>query len=46
MGFETIETIIRQRHNTFMQYIVKRSIMDLFKVAERKQGTQVDMWWC
>ena len=46
MGFETIETNIRRRHNKVMKYITTRSILDLRKTSERNQGEQVGIrWW-
>ena len=45
-GFEPMETYIWRRHNMVTQYIVTRSILDLCKAAERKQGAWVGMqWW-
>ena len=44
-GFEKMETYIWRSHNTVAQYIVTRSIMDLYRAAERKQGAWVGMRW-
>ena len=44
-GFETMVTYICQRQNTFAQYIVARSILDLCEVAERNQGPRVGIRW-
>ena len=43
-GFETIETYIRRRQNTFRQFIVTQPIMYLYEAAERKRGAWLGMW--
>ena len=42
-GFETMETYIRRRHNTVVQYIATRPLLDLCKAMGRKQGAWVGM---
>ena len=44
--FEPIETYIRRRQSTVTQYIATRTILDLWKTAERKWGAREGMqWW-
>ena len=38
-------TYIQKRQNMVVHYIATRSLMDLCKAVERKQGAQVGMWW-
>ena len=40
-GFEPMETHIRQRQNTVVQYIATQLLLDLYEATERKQGAQV-----
>ena len=41
-----MDTCIRQRHNTFVQYIATQLLLDLCKATERENGTGVGMrWW-
>ena len=43
--FETMENYIRRRQNKFVQYIAKKSILDLCKAVERKPGERLGVWW-
>ena len=45
-GFLMMEEYIRQRHNTVVQYIATRSLLDLCEGSERSPGEQVGMRWC
>ena len=44
--FDIIETYIRRIHNTYVQYIATRSLLEISEATERKRGVQVGMrWW-
>ena len=45
-GFEGIRKLVTRRHNTVVQYIATRLIMDLFEMATRRLVVRVSRrWW-
>ena len=40
-----MEDYIRQRQNTFAQYIAMQLLLDLCEAMERTPGMRVGMWW-
>ena len=45
-GLEEMETYISRCHNTVVQYIVMRPILDIFLEEERRTGLRVPKrWW-
>ena len=45
-GFEGIRKYITRRQNTVTQYIVTRTILDLYELSARRPGARVSWrWW-
>ena len=42
-GFLTMEEYVRRRHNTVVQYIATRSLLDLCDGLERDPGERVEI---
>ena len=40
-----MEEYTRRRQNTVMQYITKKSLLDLCEGLERELGARVGVWW-
>ena len=44
-GLQEVETYVSRSHNTVVQYIATRTIVDLCLAANRMPGPRVAMWW-
>ena len=46
LGLEEIDTYISRHQNTFAQYILTWTILDLFLESEQRSGLKVpNIWW-
>ena len=45
-GFTYVITSINRRHNTVVQYIATRPLLDLCKGRTQREGARVTLRWC